>query len=100
MQLPYPVTIQPPPITRNNGEVRTYDQLTLSELDFTIIDNSKRKQCLARIYPCPFHLVLWTGSDYDAVGDYTQAQAEFRILELLGSDIKASLEALFIPPQQ
>lgn len=100
MQLSTPVTIQPPTITRSNGEVRVQKPITLSELDVTLIDNSKRKTCVAQIRPCPYPLVLWTGADYDAAGDYTQDQTESRILELLGSDIKAGLEALFVPPQR
>lgn len=100
MQLVSPVTIQPPSFTRNNGEVRSFNPITLSELDITLIDNAKRKTCEARILPCPYPLVLWKGEAYDAAGDYTQEHAETRILELLGSDIKAGLEALFTPPQR
>lgn len=98
MQLPTPVTIQPPTITRSTGEVRVQKPITVSELDVTLIDNSKRKSCVAQIRPCPYPLVLWTGAAYDAAGDYTQAAAESRILELLGSDIKAGLERLFVRP--
>lgn len=99
MQLPSQVTIQPPTITRSDGEVRVQKPITLTELDVTIIDNSKRQRCEARIRPCPYPLVLWTGAAYDEAGDYTQAEAEARILELLGSDIKVGLEALFLRPQ-
>lgn len=99
MNLESPVTIQPPSFTRSTGEVRTFRPLTLTELDVTIIDNAKRKHCVAQIRPCPYPLVLWEKEAYDAAGDYTQAQAEARILELLGSDIKAGLEKLFVPPK-
>lgn len=100
MNLANPVTIQPPTITRANGEVRVQKPITLTELDVTIIDNSKRKSCMAQIRPCPRPLVLWSGAAYDAAGDYTQAQAEARILEVLGPDIQAGLEALFVPPKK
>lgn len=100
MQLPSPITIQPPTITRSDGEVRVQRPITITELDVTLIDNAKRKRCEARIRPCPYPLVLWAGADYDEAGDYTEAQAESRILELLGPDIKAGLEALFVPPQR
>lgn len=100
MNLSVPVTIQPPTITRSNGEVRTQSPITLNELDVTILDNSKSKRCEARIRPCPYSLVLWAGAAYDAVGDYTQEQAEDRVLELLGTDIKKGLENLFVPPQR
>ena len=98
MQLSAPITIQPPTITRSTGEVRVQKPITVSELDVTLIDNAKRKRCEARIRPCPYSLVLWGEAAYDAAGDYTQAAAESRILELLGSDVKAGLERLFVPP--
>ena len=100
MNLPAPVTIQPPTITRANGEVRVQKPITLSVLDVTIIDNATRKYCAAQVRPCPFPLVLWQKEAYDAAGDYTQAQVEARVLELLGPDIKAGLERLFVPPQR
>lgn len=98
MNLPAPVTIQPPTITRSTGEVRVQRPITLTELDLTIIDNAKRQRCEARIRPCPYPLVLWERAAYDAAGDYTQAQVEARVLELLGPGIKAGLERLFAPP--
>lgn len=98
MNLSAPVTIQPPPIVRGTGEVRVQRPITLKELDVTIIDNAKRKSVVAQIRPCPRPLILWEKATYDAAGDYTQAQAEARVLELLGSDIKAGLERLFVPP--
>ena len=98
MQLASPVTITPPSFTRSTGEVRTFQPITLTELDITIIDNAKRKSCVAQIRPCPRPIVLWENAAYDAAGDYTQAQVEARVLELLGSNPKATLEGLFAPP--
>lgn len=95
MNLQTPVTIQPPSFTRASGEVRSFKPITLTELDVTLIDNARRKRCEARIFPCPRPLVLWDGLAYDKAGDYTQAHAEARIAELLGSDPKAVLEGLF-----
>ena len=98
MNLSTPVTIQPPSITRKDGEVRSFKPITLNSLDITIMDSSTRKSCIARVHPCPFPLTLWSGAAYDAAGDYTQAQVEARVLELLGSDLKAGLESLFVMP--
>ena len=100
MILPAPITIQPPTITRSTGEVRVQKPITLTELDITILDNAKRKSVVAQVRPCPRPLVLWEKAAYDAAGDYTQAQAEARILEVLGPDIQAGLEALFVPPKK
>lgn len=96
MRLNNPVTIQPPSFTRKSGEVRTFNPVTLDELDITIMDNSIRKNVVVHIRPCPKPLTLWEGDAYDAIGDYTQAQVETRVMELLGSDIKLALEALFV----
>lgn len=97
------VTIQPPTIHRpargnEPAQERVQKPITLTELDITTIDNEKRKLATARIAPCPFPLTLWEGAAYDAAGDYTQADVDARVLELLGADIKAGLEALFVPP--
>ena len=37
-------------------------------------------------------LTLWQGDEYDAIGDYTQAQVEARVLEVLG-DLSAAFGA-------
>jgi hypothetical protein len=97
MQLASPVTITPPSFTRSTGEVRTFEPITLTALEVAVIDNATRKTCTAQIRPCAQHIVLWEGAAYDAAGDYTQAQVDARVLEVLGSDIKAGLEALFVP---
>lgn len=98
MNLSQPVTIQPPSFTRKGGEVFTPRPITFNELDVTLIDNRRRRYCAANVFPCPYPLVLWEGDSYDAAGDYTQSQAEARILAVLGSDLKAGLERLFVPP--
>ena len=100
MNLASPITIQPPAIVRKTGEVRVQKPITLSSLDVTIIDNAASKRCVAQIRPCPRPLELWKGDAYDVAGDYTQAQGEARVLEVLGTDIKAALEALFVMPQR
>lgn len=98
MQLPSPVTIQPPPVTLPSGETHTPPPVTLTALNVTLIDSSERRVCQARLWPCRIPITVWSGDAYDAAGDYTQAQVEARITELLGADPKAVLEALFVPP--
>jgi hypothetical protein len=98
MNLSNPITITPPPITKADGTVKTFNPITLNELDVTIIDNSKRKSVVAQIRPVPRPLVLWEKEAYDAAGDYTQSQVESRVTELLGNDPKTVLEGLFRPP--
>lgn len=98
MKLDKAVTITPPSITRKTGEVRTFNPITLTELDVTLVDHAASKTVRAMLRPCPQPLVLWHGAAYDAAGDYTQAQAEARILELLGANPAAALTALFAHP--
>lgn len=95
MKLPYTVTFQQPPIVRANGEIRSYDPITTDELQITIFDEPQEKLCAVSIVNCQLPLLLWQKESYDAAGDYTQAQVEARVLELLGDDPKSVLESLF-----
>lgn len=71
------------------------NSITLTHLDIILMDHNARKTVFAKLAPCPKPLILWRGGQYDEVGDYTQAQAEDRIKELLGDDIQASLQELY-----
>jgi hypothetical protein len=71
-------------------------EITVGNLDTVIIDDSARKFIVVRLHEAFRPLPLWRGAEYDAVGDWTQEQAEERILTLLGSDIQAGLQALVI----
>jgi hypothetical protein len=101
MKLQTPVTVQPPTIYRpardgQPAQERVQKPITLTELDLTIVDNEKQKLATARIHPFHKQLTLWEGAAYDKAGNYTQTDVEARVLKLLGTDIKAGLEALFI----
>lgn len=51
----------------------------------------------SRPIPLPIKpLVLWSGDEYDNVGDYTQVQAEEKVLELLGSNIQEKLASMVL----
>lgn len=67
---------------------------TFSSLAPVIIDDAAHKIVVARLHPALRPFPLWRGSEYDAAGDWTQAQADARIMELLGSDVQAGLQAL------
>ena len=49
-----------------------------------IVDLPEKRIIRAFIRELPQPLVLWSGDAYDAIGDWTQVQANARILELLG----------------
>jgi hypothetical protein len=93
MQINSPITITPPPIGQ-----KTFPSVTLEELTITLIDEPHNRIVRASIRPCSRPLVLWQGEDYTAAGDWTQAEAEARILELLGNNPAAVLEGLFQRP--
>ena len=65
----------------------------ITRKDFSVIltDIADRKLATAVLAPCTKRIVLWTGADYDAAGDYTQAQAEARLREILGTNPAAVL---------
>lgn len=53
----------------------------------------------SRPVPLPIKpLTLWSGADYDTIGDYTQNQAEQKVLELLGNDKQQALVDLLVGP--
>lgn len=90
MELPHQITVSIPGV----------GDRTISELPVTIIDSERLRTVRVQLRPFMKPLTLWEGDAYDAAGDYTQAQAEARILEVLGSDIKAGLENLFVIPSR
>jgi hypothetical protein len=87
MNLPSPVTVT------LNGHEHTF-----ATLPVTLIDSTALRSVRVQMRPFMKLLTLWQGESYDAAGDYTQAQVEARVLEVLGSNVKAGLEALFAPP--
>jgi hypothetical protein len=95
MKLKKPITLQPPPFTMSDGTVKTYPPITITELDVMFLDFCLKKYVTAKILPCPKTITLWEGLEYDAVGDWTQKQAEERLMEILGKNPKDILEGLF-----
>ena len=79
-----------------SGEVLfTSPEQTISELHLVIIDDNRRKTVMVHLRPTRARpLVLWQGAAYDEAGDYTQAQVETRVLELLGADPAAVIANL------
>lgn len=89
MNLPNPIEITLP----SSDKPRTF-----TELPVTLIDSERLKRVQAQLRPFMKPLTLWESEAYDAAGDYTQVQAEARILELLGDDPAAVLLSLFVQP--
>jgi len=95
MKLKKSITLQPPPFTKTDGTVKTFPPITIQELDIMFLDFAAQRYVTARIMPCPKTITLWSEEEYDAIGDWTQKQAEQRVLELLGEEPTKVLEKLF-----
>jgi hypothetical protein len=72
------------------------EESTFVNLDLVVIDDAARKIVLARLHPAFRPLILWRGNSYDEIGDWTQAQAEAKILELLGDNQQETLQSFVI----
>lgn len=112
MNLVSPVTVTRPGYTRRHDQVAVPPTpITGDKLGIVIIDDVVRRVATARLSfvrnfrgidrPFAFFpqaLTLWHGDAYDTAGDYTQAEVESRLLELLGEDVQAGLQALLERP--
>ena len=80
--------IFPQPLT-----IRLRNGQTIAQSEFRLIltDDSHSRRVVAQLLPVSKPFTLWQGDGYDAAGDYTQAAAEARVLEVLGSDPAAEL---------
>jgi hypothetical protein len=99
-------TITRPGYTRHaDGREVPPTDVMIDALAITTIDDSDRnvvrcqltgKKAGRLVCLLPRMFVLWEGDAYNAAGDYTQADIEARVIELLGADVKAGLDALFL----
>ena len=70
--------------------------ITGQDLDTVYMDHPRRKVVLVKFHPALAPVVLWRGPAYDAIGDWTESQAEARINELLAE--KPNLLASLVLP--
>jgi hypothetical protein len=97
MKLEKPIRITPPKMTDQKGNVITPQPFMMNVLQVTYIDTPHLRIISASISPFPIPLKLWSENEYDLIGDWTQKQAETRVLELLGTNIEVSLRNLYPP---
>lgn len=69
--------------------------IILSHLEVIFHDDIDHKIVTATIKNIPGYLVIWKDEEYSGIGDWTQSQAENKLLEILGSDIASKLRSLF-----
>ena len=72
------------------------ESVELSSLNIVITDDAERKLVLARLASFLSPIVLWRGNNYDSIGDYTQAQVEDKVLEILSNSSLEKLQSLVI----
>lgn len=78
---PVPITVR----------LRTGKTLTRQSFGLALLDVVSQRVVYAMLPPLTRRVVLWQGDAYDAAGDYTQAQAEARLMEALGDDPASAL---------
>ena len=89
-----PITINPAPV---NG--KPIHPITLNNID--LIVSYDDRSAIATIKGLGVKLVLWdstTTPTYAQAGQFTDTDVNNRVMELLGSDITASIKALYPQP--
>lgn len=91
-----PIVVQPPPITDpSTNQVIQPEPVMLSSLDLIFTDNPSKKTLTAHVERYPFHFIIYSGQDYDNIGDWTKAEAENIVSQQIGSDPQAYLQSRF-----
>lgn len=90
-----PITINPPPYSDGSGNVTHPQPLELAKLNVSYIDTPEARTVIARIEHIPNVVTVYSGDEYDAVGDWTQSQVEQKLVEILGSNPAVTLRGLF-----
>lgn len=95
MKLNQIIEIQPPPFSNAQGQIVNPPKIILEEIIPILIDNPLNKTVVAQILKTPAVIPLWSGVEYDNIGDWTQSQAETKLIEFLGDNPSAKLRSLY-----
>lgn len=87
MNLSNPITVRAPSFIKNGKQV-DFPPAMLSTFNPVLIDDGKKVVARCAFLP-PF--VVFEGEEYTSLGDWTQAQAEQRINEILTQDFAQNL---------
>lgn len=96
MKLDKPMTIVPPSYLLNDQVVHP-KAVTVDELNIFYTDSPKNKRIHVMIEHFPIGVQLWGPNEYDAIGDWTQQQAEDRLKSLMNNNMYQFLSTLFRP---
>ena len=89
------INITPPPYSDYEGRVIYPKPIEFNELKFVFVDNPISRTILAQAVPTELYITLWKNDEYDMVGDWTKAQAEAKISDILGNDPATYLRSLY-----
>lgn len=95
MKLTQAIKIKPPAYSDNAGNIVNPPEINTDEINFIFIDNPTSKTISAQILSLPVNIIVWSGSDYDLIGDWTKSQAEQKILTLLGDNPSSYIRSLY-----
>jgi hypothetical protein len=95
MKLIEQITIYPPQHSDPNGNVITPAPIVLDELKITILDNISNKTIHAQIFSIPSLILLFSGQEYDNLGDWSRQQVLDKLNEKFGDNIAKFLRSLF-----
>jgi hypothetical protein len=95
MQLNSTIKILPPPSSDNQGNIITPQEIVLDSLKIVFIDNTFTKQVNASIVGLPIQIPIWSGKEYEDIGDWTKSQAYEKINNLLGDNPAQYLRSLY-----
>ena len=84
-----PITINFPNI---NGKKRR--PLVFNSIDYGVGYDNSKKVAYIKIDGFPLPITLWNGKDYDKAGQFTDADVDARVKELVGKDPEAFLKSL------
>jgi hypothetical protein len=97
--LPAPISVTPPPITLGDKSVKTFAPIELKAIDYSVNYDDSRQLATAMIKGVNRTIILWQGADYVAAGEFTTAETDARVSEILGSDPATFLTNIFQNPQ-
>ena len=89
------ITINPPPYSDNSGKIINPPEVKFDQLNFIFVDNPISKSVSAQISSLPINMTIWSGSDYDLIGDWTKSQAEQKIESILGDNPATYIRSLY-----
>ena len=92
MKLDSKINVQPPPYSDNSGQVITPDAIETDELEVVYGDDPKRKTVNVTITHFPLPITLLSG---DAYKEWTKADLESKLKDILGSNPSGVLRSLF-----